>query len=51
MIAVRYPSAHAFLALALVPEIAEIAEIGAAPTHRDAGLKRATLIRCDDFPR
>jgi uncharacterized protein (DUF1330 family) len=42
VIAVRYPSAAAFLALALDPEI------GAALAHRDAGLERAALIRCDD---
>jgi uncharacterized protein (DUF1330 family) len=41
VIAVRYPSARAFLDLALDPEIA------AALVHRDAGLERATLIRCD----
>jgi uncharacterized protein (DUF1330 family) len=44
VIAVRYPSAEAFLALALDPEI------GAALPHRDAGLERAALIRCDDAP-
>jgi uncharacterized protein (DUF1330 family) len=42
VIAVRYPSAEAFLALALDPEIA------AALPHREAGLERAALIRCDD---
>jgi hypothetical protein len=42
VIAVRYPSAKAFLALALDPDI------GAALAHRDAGLLRAALIRCDD---
>jgi uncharacterized protein (DUF1330 family) len=42
VIAVRYPSAQAFLALALDPEIA------AALPHRDAGLERAAIIRCDD---
>ena len=41
VIAVRYPSAQAFLDLALDPEI------GAALVHRDAGLERAALIRCD----
>ncbi|HKP89580.1 MAG TPA: DUF1330 domain-containing protein [Thermoleophilaceae bacterium] len=40
VIAVRYPSAQAFLDLALDPEI------GAALAHRDAGLEHATLIRC-----
>lgn len=42
VIAVRYPSAQAFLALALD------AEIGAVLPHRDAGLERAAIIRCDD---
>jgi uncharacterized protein (DUF1330 family) len=42
VIAVRYPSAEAFLALALDPEVA------AALAHRNAGLARAALIRCDD---
>lgn len=42
VIAVRYPSAQAFLALAMDPEI------GIARAHRDAGLERAALIRCDD---
>jgi uncharacterized protein (DUF1330 family) len=42
VIAVRYPSAQAFLALALDPEL------GAALPHRDAGLARAAIIRCDD---
>ena len=41
VIAVRYPSAQAFLELALAPEIL------AALPHRDAGLERAALIRCD----
>jgi uncharacterized protein (DUF1330 family) len=41
VIAVRYPSAKAFLALALDPELA------AALPHRDAGLERAAIIRCD----
>lgn len=42
VIAVRYPSAQAFLDLALDPEIA------VALAHRDAGLERAVLIRCED---
>jgi uncharacterized protein (DUF1330 family) len=42
VIAVRYPSAQAFLELARDPEI------GIALAHRDAGLQRAALIRCDD---
>ena len=42
VIAVRYPSARAFLELALDPEVA------AALPHREAGLERADLIRCDD---
>src|SRR3954469_24111680 len=41
VIAVRYPSAQAFLDLALAPEIL------AALPHRDAALERAALIRCD----
>jgi hypothetical protein len=41
VIAVRYPSAAAFLELALDPDIM------AALPHRDAGLERAKLIRCD----
>jgi uncharacterized protein (DUF1330 family) len=41
VIAVRYPSARAFLDLALDPEL------GAALPHRDAGLERAAIIRCD----
>jgi uncharacterized protein (DUF1330 family) len=41
VIAVRYPSAQAFLALALDPELS------AALPHRDAGLERAAIIRCD----
>ena len=41
VIAVRYPSAQAFLDLALDPEV------GAALVHRDAGLERAALVRCD----
>jgi uncharacterized protein (DUF1330 family) len=44
VIAVRYPSAEAFLALALDPEVT------AALPHRDAALERAALIRCDDVP-
>jgi uncharacterized protein (DUF1330 family) len=42
VIAVRYPSAQAFLALALDPELS------AALPHREAGLERAAIIRCDD---
>jgi uncharacterized protein (DUF1330 family) len=42
VIAVRYPSAQAFLDLALDPAI------GVALAHRDAGLERAALIRCDE---
>jgi uncharacterized protein (DUF1330 family) len=42
VIAVAYPSAQAFLALALDPEI------GAALAHRDAGLERAALIWCEE---
>ena len=42
VIAVRYPNAQAFLDLALDPVI------GAALPHRDAGLERAAIIRCDD---
>jgi len=42
VIAVRYPSAKAFLELALHPEI------GAALAHRDAGLERAALLWCED---
>jgi uncharacterized protein (DUF1330 family) len=41
VIAVRYPSAQAFLDLALDPELA------AALPHRDAGLERAAIIRCN----
>jgi uncharacterized protein (DUF1330 family) len=41
VLAVRYPSAEAFLALALDEELA------AALPHRDAGLERAAIIRCD----
>jgi uncharacterized protein (DUF1330 family) len=41
VIAVRYPSAQAFLDLALAPEVL------AALPHRDAALERAALIRCD----
>jgi uncharacterized protein (DUF1330 family) len=42
VIAVRYPSAQAFLELALDPQIM------AALPHRRAGLERAVLIRCDE---
>src|ERR687886_2583397 len=42
VIAVRYPSAQAFLDLALDPEL------GVALAHRDAGLERAAVIRCDE---
>jgi len=42
VIAARYPSAEAFLALAMDPEL------GVALAHRDAGLERAAVIRCDD---
>lgn len=42
VIAVRYPSLQAFLGLALDPEI------GVALAHREAGLERAALIRCND---
>ncbi|MBJ7347996.1 MAG: DUF1330 domain-containing protein [Thermoleophilaceae bacterium] len=42
VIAVRYPSAQAFIDLALDPEI------GVALAHRTAGLERAALIRCDE---
>src|SRR5919199_1781466 len=42
-IAVRYPSAQAFLDLALAPKIL------AALPHREAGLERAAVIRCDDL--
>jgi uncharacterized protein (DUF1330 family) len=42
VIAVRYPSAQAFLALAMDPEL------GAALPHRDAGLERAAIIWCAD---
>ena len=42
VIAVSYPSAQAFLELALDPGI------GIALAHRDAGLKRAALIWCED---
>jgi uncharacterized protein (DUF1330 family) len=41
VLAVRYPTAQAFLALATDPELAE------ALPHRDAGLERAAIIRCD----
>jgi uncharacterized protein (DUF1330 family) len=42
VIAVRYPSAQAFLDLAMNPEVS------AALPHREAGLERAAIIRCDD---
>jgi uncharacterized protein (DUF1330 family) len=42
VIAVRYPSAQAFLDLALDPELT------AALPHRDAGLERAAIIRCNE---
>ena len=42
VIAARYPSAQAFLALATS------SELGIALAHRDAGLERAAVIRCDD---
>lgn len=42
VIAARYPSARAFLELALDPEVGE------ALAHRDAGLERAAILRCDD---
>jgi uncharacterized protein (DUF1330 family) len=42
VIAVRYPNAQAFLALALDPELT------AALPHRDAGLDRAAIIRCNE---
>jgi len=42
VIAVRYPSARAFLELVLDPAIHE------ASAHREAGLERALLIRCAD---
>jgi len=45
VIAVRYPSAQAFLDLALDPEL------GIALPHRDAGLERAAVIRCDEGVR
>jgi uncharacterized protein (DUF1330 family) len=41
VLAVRYPSAKAFLALALDEELAE------ALPHREAALERAAIIRCD----
>jgi uncharacterized protein (DUF1330 family) len=44
VIAVRYPSAQAFLDLALDPEL------GVALAHREAGLERAAVIRCDEPP-
>lgn len=42
VIAARYPSAQAFLELALDPEV------GVALAHRDAALERAAILRCDD---
>lgn len=42
VIAARYPGAQAFLDLALDPEV------GVALAHRDAGLERAAILRCDD---
>jgi uncharacterized protein (DUF1330 family) len=42
VIAVRYPSAQAFLDLVMDPEL------GIALAHRDAGLERAAVIRCDE---
>jgi uncharacterized protein (DUF1330 family) len=42
VLAVRYPSAEAFLALATDPEVV------AALPHREAALERAAIIRCDD---
>ena len=42
VIAVSYPSARAFLELALDPDI------GIALAHRNAGLERAALIWCED---
>lgn len=42
VIAVRYPSARAFLELVFDPAIHE------ASAHRDAGLERALVIRCED---
>jgi hypothetical protein len=42
VIAVRYPSAQAFL------ELAMDADIAVALAHRDAGLERAALIWCED---
>lgn len=42
VIAVRYPSARAFIALATDPDIVT------ALAHRNAGLERAVLIRCDE---
>jgi uncharacterized protein (DUF1330 family) len=44
VIAVRYPSARAFL------ELAVDADLASALAHREAGLERADLIRCDDAP-
>jgi len=42
VIAVRYPSAQAFLDLVADPAMAR------AKVHRDAGLEHAVVIRCDD---
>jgi uncharacterized protein (DUF1330 family) len=42
VLAVRYPSAEAFLALAMDPDVV------AALPHREAALERAAIIRCDD---
>jgi uncharacterized protein (DUF1330 family) len=42
ILAVRYPSAKAFLALTADPELE------AALPHREAALERAAIIRCDD---
>ncbi|MCX6385697.1 MAG: DUF1330 domain-containing protein [Solirubrobacterales bacterium] len=41
VIAVSYPSAKAFLELALDPTLGEVL------AHREAGLERAAIIRCD----
>lgn len=42
VIAVRYPTLAAFVGLALDPDI------DVALAHRDAGLERAAIIRCND---
>jgi uncharacterized protein (DUF1330 family) len=42
VVAVRYPSAAAFLELVADPRILE------AAVHREAGLERALVIRCED---